>query len=240
MTHGCCCRYTGTSSLQHRLARVLATRRCFAEALLLMRDACVVYRNQHFNENHGATEEFGLEVLQLLRSHGAMWEGAGRYSEALAVYQSFAADGVWLQRRQQQLLSPFAHRCHALNLLLRAAAACPTFAPRAIRPHMQHLQPPPAHALLPLQQWLALTGQLWRDSDGAADAHALHMQRLQLLCLGGAPAAAAARLAAAASGGGGSRRLRAACIIMRRCFSARGLRALLYTCAHPPEYYPCA
>ena len=251
-------------SLQLQLAHVLAHRRSFAEALQLTSSACAAWRmnDSMKRDGLGAGSDARGEQLTLLRSHGAMLEGAGRYSEAHAVYRSIwqfwhsaaavvaaddgdndaaaaaAAAALSAHAHQQQLRSPFAHRCHSLHLLLRAAAACSTFisGPRR-HPHPSiSILSPPSHTAL------ALAGHLWRDNDAGADARTRHAQRLQLLCLACAPAAVAARLAAPhlhAGSGSGRPGVVAACI-MRRCFSARGVSLLLRTCAQPPEYYPSA
>jgi hypothetical protein len=112
----------------------------------------------------------------------------------------------------------FLHRCHSLCcLLLRAAAACPVFGPRAANAHC--LQP---HALLrirPSQRAHALAMHLWR-----AEGFASQRSRARLLRFSCMLAAVAALLSSIGGGSGGSRH---AALIIRRCLSMHGVNYML-------------
>ena len=188
------------------------------------------------------------ECMQLQWCAGALLQGAGRYAQAADVFSSVTSLRCQLQppagpteeldatyvaakvadsadllaQLQQQHQLPFAHHCHALSLLLRAAALCPP-----LRISMPPLQP----ALHSLQQ-------LWRRFDCSAHERTPPAQRRRLLGLASCTHALALRLSVAAPRSSISSRSAqaAAARVLRRCCSARGAQALLSTCAPPPEF----
>jgi hypothetical protein len=199
-------------------------------------------------ETNAPVVEMWRECMQLQWCAGALLQGAGRYTQAADVFSSVSslrcqsqppagpmeeldatcvaakvADSAdLLAQLQQQHQLPFAHHCHTLSLLLRAAALCPP-----LRISMPPLQP----ALHSLQQ-------LWRRFDCSAHERTPPAQRRRLLGLASCAHALALRLSAAAPRSSMSSRSAqaAAARVLRRCCSARGAQALLSTCAPPPEF----
>ena len=231
------------AALTLSLARVLAKRRRFDEALQLL---AAVQQARTGSDGDGRSTGRLREGVQLQRCVGAVLQGAGRYLQANEAYGELqllavgasndnvaddytcednaaaAAADDWAILSQQEIQLHFAQHCHALFLFLRAAASCSSLAPQFIQHHLLH--PPPQRALHIMQQ-------LWRQNHRHADRLTPLAQRRRLLCF--APAATAAiRLVAHMHGGAPV----LAAAVVRRCLGWQGAHRVLVTCTPPPEF----